>query len=212
MPKRTAAQIIRLKHLPKKAPDKYCNGRTPKTATGYCGNVAGFKTQHVGKGRCYLHGGASNGAPIKTGLYSKVLTHTVKEKLADIQSNPQFVRLWDELAVSKLLLGEVIGQLTNSLENKESGVFVTLNAAGSPIVSPKLTAFVTILQNAIKIQETILKLEQQEGKILTLADVQALIQQLSVIMSSRCGQCPIRAMVASDLVTKVKLSNQKKES
>jgi uncharacterized protein YjcR len=44
--------------------------------TGYCENKAGFRTDHVGEGKCYLHGGGSKSAnkgnnnAEKHGLYS----------------------------------------------------------------------------------------------------------------------------------------------
>lgn len=44
--------------------------------TGYCANRAGFRTDHVGDGRCYLHGGVvkeddGRGRPIEHGMYAK---------------------------------------------------------------------------------------------------------------------------------------------
>jgi len=55
--------------MPNKDPDDewYCNAhirehRVPDDwdqDEGYCANKAGFRTDHVGDGRCYLHGGAS---------------------------------------------------------------------------------------------------------------------------------------------------------
>lgn len=43
---------------------------------GYCKNKAGFRTDHVGDGRCYLHGGVvkeddGRGRPIEHGMYAK---------------------------------------------------------------------------------------------------------------------------------------------
>lgn len=58
-----------------------CNAKVRKWNTpddwdieqGFCANIAGFRTDHKGEGRCYLHGGISKGAgrPIEHGLYAK---------------------------------------------------------------------------------------------------------------------------------------------
>lgn len=50
--------------LPKLEAAELCNARI-KTESGhaYCTNIAGDKTTHRLQGRCWLHGGASNGAP-----------------------------------------------------------------------------------------------------------------------------------------------------
>lgn len=44
--------------LPKREPGLSCNART-KSGTGYCEHPAGWGTDHLGEGRCKLHGGAS---------------------------------------------------------------------------------------------------------------------------------------------------------
>jgi len=46
----------------------YCGAKT--RAGGTCRRPAGWGTEHTGQGKCKLHGGASTGAPIKTGRYS----------------------------------------------------------------------------------------------------------------------------------------------
>ena len=42
--------------LPTASPTTTCNARTKN---GYCKKIAGHRTDHLGKGRCYLHGGNS---------------------------------------------------------------------------------------------------------------------------------------------------------
>jgi hypothetical protein len=54
----------------KEKKDEYCNAhirehRVPDEwdqDVGYCANKAGFRTEHFGEGRCYLHGGVSKTA------------------------------------------------------------------------------------------------------------------------------------------------------
>lgn len=44
--------------LPKKEPDRYCNGRK-RDGSGYCKRTAGAGTPHKGRGRCSRHGGST---------------------------------------------------------------------------------------------------------------------------------------------------------
>lgn len=87
--------------LPKKDPGKNCNARTKRRT--YCKNPAGFKTDHVGKGRCHLHGGnAPKGTEhynFKDGLRSK---YGLPEKryarlLEMFDSNPDLLELRDQV-------------------------------------------------------------------------------------------------------------------
>jgi hypothetical protein len=58
--------------LPIKESTEMCNSRPRWGTGGYCELSAGFKTDHLGVGRCYLHGGAGS-LPRKYRLYSEAL-------------------------------------------------------------------------------------------------------------------------------------------
>jgi len=47
-----------MSNLEKKEPDDECNARKTD-GSGYCGQTAGWGTDHVGHGRCKYHGGDS---------------------------------------------------------------------------------------------------------------------------------------------------------
>jgi hypothetical protein len=49
----------------------------------FCGNLAGFRTDHFGSGRCYLHGGVA-GRPAEHGRYSAI-HHESIQQLIDLQ-------------------------------------------------------------------------------------------------------------------------------
>jgi hypothetical protein len=58
-----------LEEVPKIDPDQYCNSRSTdrneegeSVFSGYCSLRAGWGTDHVGEGRCRLHGGSIEGA------------------------------------------------------------------------------------------------------------------------------------------------------
>lgn len=65
--------------FPKKNPSDKCNGRK-KDGTGYCQNPAGWKTDHVGTGRCHLHGGLATGRPI---VHGKNSVHAIRQEVKD---------------------------------------------------------------------------------------------------------------------------------
>lgn len=54
---------------------KFCGAKNRKGGT--CKRPAGWGTDHVGEGKCKLHGGAT---PIKHGLYSKYITRMISPK------------------------------------------------------------------------------------------------------------------------------------
>lgn len=66
----------------------------------YCANWAGFRTDHFGDGRCYLHGGVvkeddGRGRPIEHGLYAK--RQSYYENLSDDEQR------WVDAVVESLL-------------------------------------------------------------------------------------------------------------
>jgi len=60
-----------------------CGAKTRKGTP--CKNQAGFRTNHLGEGRCYLHGGLSTGPPkknknaVKTGEHEAIWLDTLEE-------------------------------------------------------------------------------------------------------------------------------------
>lgn len=74
-----------------------------------CQNPAGHGTDHVGSGKCRLHGGASNGAPkgnknaVKHGIYSRLFSEDELEEAKAMQGNVE-----SELAIARLQLFKVM--------------------------------------------------------------------------------------------------------
>lgn len=67
---------------------------------GICGNPAGMKTDHLGEGRCYMHGGNSK---IIHGRYSQIKGH-LGEKIQEHLNRPDPLDLLPELAALMALL------------------------------------------------------------------------------------------------------------
>lgn len=80
-----------------------CGAKTKKGDK--CQNPQGHGTDHVGTGRCRLHGGASKGAPkgsqnaLKHGIYSKLFSHEELTAAKEMQGSVE-----NELAIARLQL------------------------------------------------------------------------------------------------------------
>ncbi|WP_151721052.1 HGGxSTG domain-containing protein [Acinetobacter ursingii] len=81
-----------------------------KTRTGSkCKHPAGYRTDHVGKGKCYLHGGASKGAPKgnknaqKHGIYSRIYDDEELDAAKDMQGSIE-----TELAIARIQLANLL--------------------------------------------------------------------------------------------------------
>jgi hypothetical protein len=73
-------------------------GAKNKRGPGHCTNKAGFKTDHVGQGRCYLHGGRS---PVKHGRYSTIQRDDLRAAIAEFEADPDPMNLMPELVAMR---------------------------------------------------------------------------------------------------------------
>lgn len=80
-----------------------CNARTRKDGTP-CQREAGWGTDHVGIGRCKLHGGAASTANLKHGRYSTVRHEQLRELIAEMEADPDPLNAIPELATARALL------------------------------------------------------------------------------------------------------------
>lgn len=80
-------------------------GARKKRGRGTCQNVAGFKTDHVGQGKCYLHGGLT---PIKHGRYSSIRRVAIRELIEQHAADPDPLNILPELAAARALFQDFI--------------------------------------------------------------------------------------------------------
>lgn len=88
----------------RRQPDSMC-GATSKRTGQPCRHPAGFRTDHVGQGRCWLHGGRS---PAPTGRYSSVRRPRFQQLLEEFQEDPDPLNLHDEVMLLRTLLADYI--------------------------------------------------------------------------------------------------------
>jgi len=78
--------------VPQREPDEYCNARKSSNGIfeGYCQQQAGHRTEHQGRGRCWLHGGNSprgeDSPQFKHGLFSDYLSEDDREEMEAIEA------------------------------------------------------------------------------------------------------------------------------
>jgi hypothetical protein len=84
------------------ASGKYCGA--PKRAEDVrgepCRNAAGFKTNHPGVGRCFLHGGRNR---ITHGRYSGIQRESLRSLIEQHESDPDPLNILPELAAARAL-------------------------------------------------------------------------------------------------------------
>ena len=196
MPNRTDLQREVIDNSPKKEPDEYCNARTGNPDRPYCRMRAGFKTDHVGNGRCYLHGGRA-GRPIINAYYSKELTSTLREEYEKAIEDPNMVDLYAELAVSKVMFGNFLSKIKDDLESGRN-IWTDTTAKGTPIVSAEAQVLLKLMDNISRMYQRIVDAEAKSQQNLTLKQIYAIVQQIKYAMGV-CGECPVRSIVGNKL-------------
>lgn len=81
-----------------------CGARKKRTA-GLCSKKAGWRTDHPGEGKCYLHGGRS---PIKHGRYSKVTRPRIRDLIEAHAADPDPLNTLPELAAARALFQDFL--------------------------------------------------------------------------------------------------------
>jgi hypothetical protein len=89
-----------------------CGAKT--RAGGQCQQAAGWGTQHVGQGKCKLHGGLSTGPPVKTGRYSLTHRKSLEAKAQAFANDPHPADLTGELTLMRALLQDYLDRFSDS--------------------------------------------------------------------------------------------------
>lgn len=194
MPERTPEEAELINSLPVKTSDTKCNARCP---TGYCQLPAGFKTDHLGKGRCHLHGGRA-GRPIVSGLYSKRLGSDLKTEFEKLVNDPQLVDLYAELAFAKTMMSNFIDSISERLDNGEN-IWVGSDRHGTEIVAPQAKILLQLIETLSKVYTRIVDAETKSKNTLNVKQVHMIITQIKNSMNSCCGECPVRFALAEKL-------------
>jgi hypothetical protein len=194
MPKRSDEEKNLIDSLAIIPADDKCNARTPK---GYCRQVAGFGTSHVGTGRCKYHGGSSGGRPIVTGMYSRELTSTLHQEVERIATDPNFLSLVEELAVAKAMFADLVEKMSKEIaEDKDVWIGTKQTAYGSELVThPRAAMFMKMVETLGKSFEKIVAAEEKMSKNLTWRTIMGVITQIKNNVNEYCMTCPVRSQL-----------------
>jgi len=97
-----------------------CGAKTRAGAP--CKQKAGWGTDHVGEGRCKLHGGGSKGRPIVHGRYSIKHKESLREKQRKFMNDPEAGNLIPELALLRALLEEYLDRFGDDMRLNHQNV------------------------------------------------------------------------------------------
>lgn len=88
-------------------------GAKKRQGDGVCQKWAGWGTDHVGEGRCKLHGGSS---PIRHGRYSTVRHTELRELIERMEEDPTPLDATPELALARAILHRWVDRYEEFME------------------------------------------------------------------------------------------------
>ena len=189
--------------LPYKLADEKCNARTSR---GYCRNNAGFKTNHFGTGRCFLHGGRPRMNSLKkvddsvlTSIYAKTLPTNLMIELTDLKSDTSFISLTQELALLKVFVNSLLNGLPKDLstmfgkpvcsvcsedivlnDDDESKVLIGMDFREQRKLLDKI---VSIVGDLSKVFEKLSRHEEKLGKFITISELETIFMRWGRILT-----------------------------
>jgi hypothetical protein len=89
-----------------------CGAKSKRTGKP-CGHVSGSRTDHPGEGRCWLHGGR---AAIKHGRYSALKRTAIRERLRELESDPDPLSLLPEVQLLRALVYDYLDRYDETTE------------------------------------------------------------------------------------------------
>lgn len=194
MPNRSPSSRKLIDSLPIKPADKLCNARC---SGGYCKMPAGFRTDHMGTGRCYLHGGRA-GRPISHGMYSTKLKSTVKAEYDKFVTDPALIDLYAEFAFAKTMMSDFLTNIQKSLDDG-TNIWIGENRFGESVMSPEAKTLMALLETISKLFVRITDSETKSKNVLNMKQVYAIVTQIKNALDNTCGECPIRKQIGKKL-------------
>lgn len=195
--------------LQPKTPDKNCNARTPR---GYCRNRAGYKTPHVGAGRCWVHGGLTPSG-IRRGIageesfnvqtiYTQMLPTSLAEELVSIKHDPMFSTLFNEYALLKMIVQSLLNNLPVDLSQmygkpvceeckekydpsgKKFYIAYKSDWAGD---QKRLDKLVSTIESMSRVFEKISKHEERQQKYILVSELEQLMLRWGKVLMKHLG-------------------------
>lgn len=122
-------------------PSEYCNAQT--RSHRLCRKTAGWSTDHPGRGRCRLHGGAT---PIKHGRYSGITRDSIRQLIEKHEADPNPLDIFPELAAARALFEDFI----NRYDRWREAILAwweSYSVKQRPLSEEKILAFESIIED-----------------------------------------------------------------
>ena len=163
------------------APNGLCGAKRPGK-DHFCRHRAGFRTGHLGYGRCYLHGGSS---PVKLGVYSRVVEEQAQHRLAvDPVLHLHGDSLQDEIAFLRLCVIQAA-----------SGV----PSANVPDDGTRAHMVAEILEKVGRTVKRKWEIDKMRSIILRPEDLHKFVELLGQIMRNHIGDPEVIIAIGKDL-------------
>lgn len=163
-----------------------CGAR--KKSEGLCKHPAGWGTDHVGEGRCKLHGGSS---PVKHGRYSKIRRPRIKELLEQLEHDPDPMDLLPEVVLLRSLVIDYVeryDELTEALLGWHKS-WGKKDETAKPRQMLDILSASRFIADIGGLVERIQK--QKDARVITLAQVNQVVAQLGVdVVNAALEQIP----------------------
>jgi hypothetical protein len=167
-------------------PNTTCGAQLRKKPGRYCRQPKGYKTPHVGEGRCWLHGGLT---PIKSGLHSMVKHGRLKDLISQYEATgQQILDLEPEAKLMKAIIVDFVNRyddFTDQLETWYNAIDEDRRAEKLPPVPrkfPSLEDAASIIEVLSRIVERIHKMTR-DGSI-TLDVFRTLMSSMGTVVAS----------------------------
>ncbi len=153
----------------------YCGAKLKhpsKDGRELCHYPAGYNTDHLGIGKCHLHGGVSRSKTTKNSKYNVV---GLGDRIADMEERQDYLDLREELAVLR-----VLAEASLQTDDRKGSAELLLSVA--------------------KVADTMNKIETSRDNVLPLAVLDRLLLELNDIANDLLGPYPdIRRQFAERL-------------
>lgn len=201
-PKKSRKPAIPHAERKKREPHAEC-GANKKQSDGLCTNPAGFRTDHPGEGKCFLHGGAT---PIRSGRWSQIKRPSFREKIERFEEDPDPLNLEPEIALLRAFVedlierwDEIFGPDGALLAWHES--FNTDNPTPKPRQLPDFSSVTSLVDKVGKMVERVHRFKS-EGTI-SLATLNRVTEQMGLDVEAAVRAVKLNADQSSRLLKAV---------
>lgn len=192
--------------------DFYCRAKTrnPDAKGPYCSHRAGYRTDHVGTGRCYLHGGKSPKgvacSQFKHGRYANLTNGRIKQLLSDYLADENPLDLTEEVALLRAVVHDLV-ERWESIYGPDGALLAwhdsyhTGKGAPKPRQLPDFSAIATVIDQVGKMVDRVQKAKQERS--MTFGELSTVMKALGQEVSKALTQHDIPAEKEAAIVESI---------